>query len=329
MKTKFCPMLLRLGVALTAWPLLRAEEAGKPPLSDEEKAPGHGEYHMFMRHGMPRELETVAFLGVETVPVSPELTAQLGLARDSGLVVRHIVPSSPAASVLQPLDILLKLDDQILIEPRQFAVLVRNHKEGDEIELTYVRGGKQGVVKVKLGKHEAPKFAHVVLRDGNELFARLDDPDRRATSREEMVRVLSLLDREHPDAPGRRLAPPPLPPAGSSGFRAISVNPENSNMVYNDSEGSLELTLKNGAKTLVAKDPKGASLFSGAIDSPEQRKALPPSVRERLEKLEGMHDFSFRFRPNFEPDDERVLLDEPTSISMPRSTTAPGPSPEI
>lgn len=56
---------------------------------------------------------------------------------------------------------------------------------------------------------------------------------------------------------------------------------------------SLELTLKQGKKNLVAKDSKGVELFSGPIDSPEQRASLPPGVRERLEQMEGMHGFSF------------------------------------
>ena len=48
--------------------------------------------------------------------------------------------------------ILLRLDDQILIDPHQFSVLIRNRKDGDEISLTYLRAGKQATARVKLGK---------------------------------------------------------------------------------------------------------------------------------------------------------------------------------
>jgi serine protease Do len=76
------------------------------------------------------EMETVAFLGVETGPVSPTLGAQLGLARGTGLVVNHVLAKSPAAGALREHDILLQLDDQILIETRQLSVLIRLRKEG-------------------------------------------------------------------------------------------------------------------------------------------------------------------------------------------------------
>ena len=72
--------------------------------------------------------------------------------------MNHIAPGSPSAGALKPHDILLKLDDQILIEQRQLAVLVRGHKEGDEITLTYLRAGKQATAKVKLAKHDVPKM---------------------------------------------------------------------------------------------------------------------------------------------------------------------------
>src|SRR5581483_12087828 len=76
-------------------------------------------------------LENVAFIGVETSPVTPALTAQLALPEGTGLVVEQVVPDSPAAASIKPNDILLKLDDQWLIDPWQFAVLVRQHKAGD------------------------------------------------------------------------------------------------------------------------------------------------------------------------------------------------------
>ena len=85
-------------------------------------------------------------------------------------------------------------------------------------------------------------------------------------------------------------------------------------MVFSDDEGSLELTSKDGAKTLVAKDAKGESLFAGPVTTPEERAALPASVRERLEKLEGMHDITFRTDGNFKAETRTV---RPRGISLP------------
>jgi hypothetical protein len=248
--------------------------------------------------------ETVAFLGVETGPVAAAVSAQLGLQRGTGLTVNHLVPKSPAAAVLEPYDILLKLDDQILIETRQLAVLIRGRKEGDEVTLTYLRGGKQATAKVKLGKHEVPKFSWLEA-DGGLPGLPGGGPHRfeavlpAGEGREELDRVLSLLGRTRgaPDGGAGFVPSPPrirVERAPGPGLRAISVNTRDSALVYSDDAGTLDLTQKDGVKTLVAKDPAGKEIFSGPVTTPGERAALPAGVRERLEKLEGMQDVTFR-----------------------------------
>jgi serine protease Do len=318
MKTFIRPFISLLGIYAGALPLVRADHSEKLRVLADAKSPdAKFGPRVFIRHGPAEgEMETVAFLGVETAPVTPSLTAQLGLPKDAGLIVRHVVPASPAASMLQTHDILLKLDDQLLIEPRQFSVLVRNHKEGDEIELTYVRAGKQTTAKVKLGKHEAPKMAYFNFPDGAENFDYFVHPESSGLPHEEMDRVLSLLDREqieHGSRPHHLKIPGPDGP----GFHSVTVNAGNSNMVYSDDQGSLELTLKEGKKTLLAKDSKGAQLFSGPIDEPEQRKALPEAVRERLDKLESMQDVSFHADDDFEQGEVKIMRPAPGKISLP------------
>ena len=48
--------------------------------------------------------------------------------------------------------------NQILIDARQLSVLVRNRKEGEEVTLTYLRGGKPATARVKLTAQDMPKF---------------------------------------------------------------------------------------------------------------------------------------------------------------------------
>lgn len=277
----------------------------------------------------PGEKETVAFLGVQASPASRTLSVQLGLPTGAGLVVNHVVPDSPAAGVLQEHDILLKLDDQILIETRQLSVLVRQRKEGDEVTLTYLRGGKEATARVKLGKQEVPKmsaaFEHrfpgglngVPLGPGR--FEMLHPQG----SREDVDRVLSLIRPEIPGGPSRIQIERPRGP----GVRATSVHPSNSNIVYSDDEGSLELTMAEGRKTLVAKDASGQELYSGPVNTPEERSKLPPPVRERLEKLEAMHNVTFRTDENFRGAETRVFRPFGRGISVPAKPVAPMPQP--
>ncbi|MCW1915321.1 PDZ domain-containing protein [Luteolibacter sp. GHJ8] len=97
----------------------------------------------------------VTFLGVSASPPPRELAAHLPIPRDTGLIVEGIVPEGPAAKAgLEQNDVLTKLDDQILIHPRQLSVLVANRKEGDSVKLSFLRKGELKELDVVLGVRE-------------------------------------------------------------------------------------------------------------------------------------------------------------------------------
>lgn len=285
--------------------------------------------------GRAVEKEKVTFLGVETSPVSNPVAAQLGLAKGLGLVVNHVVAGSAAAGVLQENDILLRLDDQILIETRQLAVLVRNHKEGDEVTLTYLRAAKQSSARIKLTQKEVPKVsAHFEQwfprggGPGNLVLAPGSAGDRSELAvvppgqpREEVDRVLSLIQ----PAPGHEPIRVRIERKGGPGYRATSINTANSNLSYCDDDGSLELSAKDGKKTLVAKNSRGEQLFSGLVTTPEERSALPEAVRQRLEKLEGMHNITFHTDRDFFGAEARTLQPAARGIALPLPAGAPRP----
>ncbi len=326
--------------ALVAFPpvLCAADEKPAPKPKSELRVVSSPERRIVIERGGDKgEKETVAFLGVETGPVSATTGAQLGLARGTGLVVNHVVPKGPAEGVLQQHDILLKLDDQILIESRQLAVLVRNKKQGDEVSLTYLRAGQKATAKVTLGQHEVPKLSAVLDMgaDGLGFAAERAGPAARVfelplsaagRSREETDQVLALIDQaraQHGSSGQHGPVRIQIDRQGGPGFRAMSINTADSNLVFSDDAGTLQLSHKDGAKTLVAKDAKGVELFSGPVTTPEERKALPDAVRARLEKLEGMRNMSFRTDADFRGAETKVVRPLERSISLPR-TMAPG-----
>lgn len=354
-------------VLALALPAARGADDEKSPPKEKDKdktslrvlAAPDGDRRVFFQRAGKMEKESVAYLGVEASPASAALAAQLGLARGTGLVIGNVAPKSPVDGVLQQHDVLLKLDDQILIEPHQLSVLIRQRKEGDEVTLTYIRAGKQATAKVKLGTHEVTKLSAVdgTVRafsyaragsansssnssansssnsDDNRFDVRIERSD--ALEGEEWNRVLSLLQRSHGAPDGG--APGAIPPAariridhGSGpGFRAMSVNTSNSNLAYSDDDGSLDLTTKEGVKTLVAKNAKGEPLFSGPVTTPEERKKLPAAVRERLEKLEGMQDITFRTDGDFKGGEMRVIPFPLREISLPAAPRTPPRSPSM
>ena len=87
-------------------------------------------------------LETAAYVGVAASPVSSALANHVDLPSGIGLVVDWIDPQSPALDKLQKYDILYQLNDQLLINPSQFAVLVRTYQPGDSVTLKVLRQGK-------------------------------------------------------------------------------------------------------------------------------------------------------------------------------------------
>jgi len=326
MKNPIRFIIVAAGVAAAAL-AARAAEPGKTETRDlrvlnapDDARPGaKGERHFFARGaGEGVEKEKVTFLGVETSPASPTLTAQLGLQKGVGLVVNHVVPESAAAGVLQQHDILLKLDDQWLIETRQLAVLVRNHNEGDEVTLTYIRAGKQATAKVKLTKHEVPKSLGLFtapLPPGDAAFG-IDPGENKVFftnpggDRAEVDRLLKVMPRPL-DGESVRIQ---FERRDDPGFSAMSLSSANSKIAYSDDDGSLELTTKDGKKSLVAKNPKGGEIFSGPVDTPEERKALPDDVGARLHKLEAMHGVSFHTDGDFKGAELKVVHPEARGI---------------
>ncbi len=104
-----------------------------------------------------QQTEKAAFIGVATAEVPGMLRDQLKLPRGMGLVVQFVVKDSPAGEAgLRANDVLEKLDDQLLVNGPQFAVLVRAKKPGASVALTIIRGGERSVVNVKLGEKEMP-----------------------------------------------------------------------------------------------------------------------------------------------------------------------------
>lgn len=283
--------------------------------------PAHSRQEIRVRHvgRAAPEMESVTFLGVETAPVSATLVAQLNLPANAGLVVLHVVPNSAAATALKEHDILLKLEDQILIDQHQLAVLVRNHKDGDEVTLTFVRGGQQSTAKVKLSKKDVPKlssrepfFRHFAPGPEMKRSVTLHGSDG---ERQEVDQVLSLIDADRDGDVQYHFNT-----NENGGMRAVRIDRADSNLMYSDDDGSLELAVKNGKKSLVAKNKDGKQEFSGPVNTPEERKAMPGKLRERLEKLESMQNVSFRTDGDFEGAETKVFHPDGKQIMYRRAS---------
>jgi len=265
----------------------------------------------------PVEMEKVAYLGVETMPVDATVAAQLSLPRDTGLAVRRVADGSPAASLIQKHDILTKLDDQVLIDMRQLSVLVRNHKAGDEVKLTLVRGGKETTVKAKLGEREVPKMA---MGEGQPFMPFFGEggPGGDMDFRSAMPVLPGMEGREPGDVMrligGDRMhwfANPRMHVFKRHGGKGSTIlDLPSGNFVFSDDEGSVEVNATEGKRELTVKDKKGEVTFQGPINSPEDNKKLPPGVMARLEAIGGA-----------DMDDDDDALEVETKVMEPATKT--------
>lgn len=100
-----------------------------------------------------QEQKPVAYIGVLTREVSPELRSQFSLPDGFGLVVDEVMPDSPAkAAGLKQHDILVKFEEQQLVNMEQLMSLVRAKQKGDVVNLAVITGGKATTVPVTLGE---------------------------------------------------------------------------------------------------------------------------------------------------------------------------------
>lgn len=202
----------------------------------------------------PGEMVKVTYLGVATAPVSEALAEQLRLPKGVGLVVDFVDGKSPAAEAgVRRHDVLVRLEDQLLVNPEQLAVLVRLRKPGEKVALSLVREGREETVRAALGETERPagwaaEFPAAPLPLGD------------------LVRPL-------PAGPRLRVEGFPFGPRTSASAS------------FSDGEHTLILRTEDGRRQLVATDRGGKVVFEGPIDTPEQRQQMPEAVRRRLKDL--------------------------------------------
>lgn len=108
----------------------------------------------------------VTWLGVTAEETDDVVRSQLPIESGAGLTIHGVTPASPAAkSGLQKHDILIRLNDQLLMDPRQLSKLVQAKKPGDRVKLTYLRKGKEAKTEVILAEHVEANSGNVQVLD--------------------------------------------------------------------------------------------------------------------------------------------------------------------
>lgn len=240
----------------------------------------------------------VPFLGLSTAPLPDMVAEHVGLENGSGLIVRTVVPSSPAAEAgLVVNDIIVKVGGQTVDSPEALSSTVRSAKIGDKMPIELIHKGKPEIVEVTLTERPAD-----LLSGGNqdlmleglpklhaEQLRKLMEKNLRGFpgegfNREDLFRGFGFPDlQEFPDL--------------GQGQAEGSTIQQSSTVRVMDNDGSIEIRTSDGATDVTVRDAKNETVWSGPWNTEEDKAAAPADIRQRVEKVNsGKRGFSFRFR---------------------------------
>jgi S1-C subfamily serine protease len=93
-----------------------------------------------------------AFLGVRPTDLTPQVTEQLGIDADSGVVALEVTPGSGADEAgLEEGDVIVALEGTRVAIVEDLLGALRQRSPGDEVTLTIVRDGERRQVTATLG----------------------------------------------------------------------------------------------------------------------------------------------------------------------------------
>jgi serine protease Do len=82
-------------------------------------------------------------VGGMSVQLDTTLRRNLNLAQSSGMEVLEIRPDGPAdRAELKRLDVIITAQDESVTEPRDLQRIVRRHRPGEKVAISFLRGGK-------------------------------------------------------------------------------------------------------------------------------------------------------------------------------------------
>ena len=247
-----------------------------------------------------------AYLGVHTTRLDRGISYQLGLPPGVHLQVERVAPGSPAEGAgVKLYDVLLKLDDQLLINPEQLKTLVRLRNPGERISLSILRQAKPLCLSVELlevpenhrDSYGRERMNYPDPFDINSLFGpgdRMRDFFRRHSF--DFPDIDNFQEQNQfsdPDLQGSTVPPSTSPKilddplhGDRSNTQSYSYSSSTQQITRSDGDGTLQWTEKDGLRFLRATDLAGRVLFEGSISSEEDRQKLPLKVRIRLQNLQ-------------------------------------------
>lgn len=246
------------------------------------------------------EAKPSPFLGVATAEVPEMLADHLRLSDRSGVIVRTVVPDSPAEKAgLSVNDIITGLDGKPVADPGAFTAAINNRKPGDSVTVDLIHKGEPRNINIKLGNRPAdatariepqPNLGGVPKTQADQLRGLFEGnlgsfglggtgaiPDDQF---EETFRQMrERMNRAFGDDAGQ-----------GTGFQ------QSSTIRLMDDEGSVEIVSSKGDTEVKVRDKRNEIIWSGPWNTEEDKAAAPAEIRQRIDKVKGGGGTGFSFR---------------------------------
>lgn len=93
------------------------------------------------------------YLGIQIQPVTEDLAASLGIARNRGEFVQAVTPGGAAAAAgLQAGDVVVRIDGKEVTREQTLSFIVANERPGTRIPIEVIRNGKRVTLNATVGK---------------------------------------------------------------------------------------------------------------------------------------------------------------------------------
>lgn len=303
MKTKssrFIQAFLAVAIASPAFALEGPEDDAMPPPPSTSGGAAAG-LPVIPLPRAAKPAKAMAFLGVISSETPDMLAEHLDLKQGEGVVVRSVVPDSPAAKAGVSLnDIITKVSGEPVGTPVEISKQIGTHKPGDTITLELIHKGKPAKVDVTLGIKPA-ELAAAELQPLQQLDMDGLPKELAQRVRDAIAGNIGGLDIQQGQVQGQ------IPPGMENALRDLqnrmqamggnfqapgipntdtqTESHSESTVRMKDDEGSVEVKSKDGAKEVTIRDTDNNVIWSGPWNNAKDQAAAPAKIRDRVASL--------------------------------------------
>ena len=257
--------------------------------------------------------ENLPWLGVSGDPLPDVLKSHIGVSK--GLLVHFVSPNSPAQKIgLKQHDVLTKINGRVVGSQLTMKEAILESQVGDVVSLEYMRGGEKKQAEVTLSARPAhvedlkplAERQWIEPRDGAQHQGQASGSSLFPRGRGSLSGMLGQIDARHQQMIEDLLNDKQRgfdlhqqldqqfeqmrQQMGHSGLKLNFNNlmgdvqsSQSSVMTMSDEQGSVTMQRNDEGTQVTVKDHKGDVLFEGPYHTKEDKAAVDPEIRKRIE----------------------------------------------